>query len=88
MFMTAIECYRSGIVFASVHDSFWTHACDVDHMNRILRESFVELYKRPVLEELRDFWLAEDPSLNLPPVPKTGKGFDLELVKQSKYFFS
>ncbi|XP_021808951.1 uncharacterized protein LOC110752577 [Prunus avium] len=27
-----------------VHDSFWTHACDVDQMNEILREKFVELY--------------------------------------------
>ncbi|CAJ1835798.1 unnamed protein product [Sphenostylis stenocarpa] len=33
-----------------VHDSYWTHACDVDKMNRILREKFVELYETPVLE--------------------------------------
>ncbi|KAI5320686.1 hypothetical protein L3X38_040394 [Prunus dulcis] len=23
-----------------VHDSFWTHACDVDQMNKILRQKF------------------------------------------------
>lgn len=88
MFMTALECYKRGIVYASVHDSYWTHACDIDEMSEILRDSFVELYKRPLLEELRDHWLTEDPSLNLPPVPKIGKGFDLEEVKKSKYFFS
>lgn len=35
-----------------VHDSYWTHACDVDDMNRILREKFVELYETPILENV------------------------------------
>lgn len=35
-----------------VHDSYWTHACDVDKMNRILREKFVELYEAPILEDV------------------------------------
>lgn len=39
-------------IFAGVHDSYWTHACDVDEMNRILREKFVELYERPILEKV------------------------------------
>lgn len=37
---------------SGVHDSFWTHACDVDQMNQILREKFVELYNVPVLENV------------------------------------
>lgn len=37
---------------AGVHDSFWTHACDVDEMNKILREKFVELYEAPILENV------------------------------------
>lgn len=37
---------------AGVHDSYWTHACDVDVMNRILREKFVELYDKPILENV------------------------------------
>ena len=37
---------------SGVHDSFWTHACDVDRMNLILREKFVELYSMPVLESV------------------------------------
>ena len=40
------------IYIAGVHDSYWTHACDVDQMNRILCEKFVELYERPILEEV------------------------------------
>lgn len=38
---------------AGVHDSYWTHACDVDEMNRILREKFVELYEIPILENVK-----------------------------------
>lgn len=38
--------------FPGVHDSYWTHACDVDTMNRILREKFVELYNTPILEDV------------------------------------
>lgn len=40
------------IFAAGVHDSYWTHACDVDEMNRILREKFVELYEKPILENV------------------------------------
>ncbi|THG00335.1 hypothetical protein TEA_030059 [Camellia sinensis var. sinensis] len=35
MMMTAVACRDAGLRFAGVHDSFWTHACDVDRMNRI-----------------------------------------------------
>lgn len=27
--------YRTGITFEAVHDSFWTHACFVDIMNKV-----------------------------------------------------
>lgn len=44
--------YRAGLAFAGVHDSFWTHAGSVDDLNRLLREAFVELHSRPLLQEL------------------------------------
>lgn len=47
--------YLSCINISGVHDSYWTHACDVDRMNRILREKFVDLYERPILESVRTF---------------------------------
>ncbi|KAH9299048.1 hypothetical protein KI387_017906, partial [Taxus chinensis] len=50
MMMTAIACNAAGLTFAGVQDSYWTHACDVDKMNQILRENFVELYSNPILE--------------------------------------
>jgi DNA-directed RNA polymerase len=54
MMMTAVACNRAGLSFAGVHDSFWTHACDVDVMNTILREKFVELYEKPILENVKE----------------------------------
>lgn len=35
MMLTALHCFKAGIVFASVHDCFWTHAATVDEMNRV-----------------------------------------------------
>ncbi|KAI3816460.1 hypothetical protein L1987_16158 [Smallanthus sonchifolius] len=55
MMMTAIACKEAGLSFAGVHDSFWTHSCDVDQMNRILRQKFVELYEAPILENASTF---------------------------------
>ncbi|ONM59720.1 DNA-directed RNA polymerase [Zea mays] len=52
MMMTAVACKRQGLNFAGVHDSYWTHASDVDTMNKILREKFVELYDTPILENV------------------------------------
>lgn len=40
-------------MITGVHDSYWTHACDVNEMNRILREKFVELYEIPILENVQ-----------------------------------
>ncbi|KAG5527768.1 hypothetical protein RHGRI_028646 [Rhododendron griersonianum] len=54
MMMTAVACKKAGLNFAGVHDSYWTHACDVEEMNRILREKFVELYETPILENVCD----------------------------------
>ncbi|VUZ38560.1 unnamed protein product [Hymenolepis diminuta] len=35
MMLTALHCLREGIMFASVHDCFWTHAASVDALNRV-----------------------------------------------------
>ncbi|KAI8324578.1 DNA/RNA polymerase [Martensiomyces pterosporus] len=53
MILSAIECKKENLVFASVHDSYWTHACDVDTMNRILRDQFVRLHQRPIMDNLK-----------------------------------
>ncbi|KAJ6718625.1 DNA-DIRECTED RNA polymerase [Salix purpurea] len=87
MMMTAVACKEAGLNFAGVHDSYWTHACDVDEMNRILREKFVELYETPILENLLESFQSSFPDLKFPPLPERGD-FDLRDVLQSTYFFN
>ncbi|KAL5698887.1 DNA-directed RNA polymerase [Ranunculus cassubicifolius] len=87
MMMTAIACKRAGLHFAGVHDSYWTHACDVDQMNKILREKFVELYEQPILENLLESFQESFPTLIFPPLPERGD-FNLSEVLESPYFFN
>jgi DNA-directed RNA polymerase len=86
MLLTSLRMKEAGLSFAAVHDSYWTHACDVDHMRHKLRESFVELYEQPILENLRDSILMRYPNLDIPPLPSRGD-LDLKEVINSSYFF-
>ncbi|CAO0798336.1 unnamed protein product [Mucor circinelloides] len=52
MLMSAVACHKKGMSFASVHDSYWTHACDVDGMNEVIRDQFIELHSQPIMENL------------------------------------
>ncbi|ETS83190.1 hypothetical protein PFICI_05066 [Pestalotiopsis fici W106-1] len=52
MLLSALECDAMGLTFAAVHDSFWTHAADVDVMNKVLRDSFIRIHSENVIERL------------------------------------
>ena len=54
MLLSALKCDEAGLTFASVHDSFWTHASDVDQMGDILRDAFVTIHKDNVIARLRE----------------------------------
>jgi DNA-directed RNA polymerase len=54
MIMSAIACKNRGLDFATAHDSFWTHARDIDTMNKVLREQFIKLHKQSLMENLRN----------------------------------
>lgn len=88
MMLVADRCRKEGITFAGVHDSFWTHACDASRLNPIIRDAFVELHGRPILDELyKDISLQiGGTGLVLPDLPEQG-GLDIELVRKSPYFF-
>lgn len=86
MLLTAIEMQKRGLHFSAVHDSYWTHPCDIEEMNTVLRESFIELYNRPLLEELKGMWEMRYPSINFPDIPEQGD-LDLEDVRSAPYFF-
>nr|CAB3265039.1 DNA-directed RNA polymerase, mitochondrial-like [Phallusia mammillata] len=57
MMLTALHCYTSGVTFNAIHDCYWTHACDIDHMNVVCREHFVKLHAQPLLHDLAEQFL-------------------------------
>lgn len=86
MFLTAIECHKRGLTFASVHDSYWTHAADTDTLNDIIRDQFIKLHEQPLLESLYENFKTVCPSVDFPPIPSRGS-LDLQRVRRSNYFF-
>lgn len=72
--------------FAVIHDGYGVHACDVDLMNRILREEFLHIYQEPVLERFWEEQRRANPKLRLPDPPVLGD-LDISLVLNSDYFF-
>ncbi|PWN47140.1 DNA/RNA polymerase, partial [Violaceomyces palustris] len=57
MILTALECHAADLTFASVHDSYWTHACDIDTMSDIIRDTFIRLHTQDILTKLREEFL-------------------------------
>ena len=101
MMLTSLYLWTRGCTFSSVHDCYWTHASDVEIMNQVCREQFVNLHQQPILNDLSKHFQNVYLDENLPisditmskakqlftDVPAKGK-LDLELVKKSVYFFS
>jgi len=52
MMLTALECRTQNLTFASVHDSYWTHASSIDEMSEIIRDTFIALHSSDVLKKL------------------------------------
>lgn len=52
MLLSAVKSNELNLSFAAVHDSFWTHAADVDSMNTILRDAFIEIHSDDVIGRL------------------------------------
>jgi len=87
MMMVAERCQQQGIQFAAVHDSFWTHAGDVPMLNKSIREAFVELYEKPVLQDFYEDLCVHLGGQQVPPVPVLGD-LDISVVRDSTYLFS
>jgi DNA-directed RNA polymerase, mitochondrial len=86
MMLTCLEMGERDLTFASVHDSYWTHACYVNTMSDVLREKFVSMHSQPLLENLLESFRYEYPSITFPEVPERST-LDLQQVMQSPYFF-
>ncbi|KAK9485358.1 hypothetical protein V1527DRAFT_467317 [Lipomyces starkeyi] len=54
MLLSALACGRNGLTFAAVHDSYWTHAADIDRMNAILRDAFIKLHEGDLVAKLKE----------------------------------
>jgi DNA-directed RNA polymerase len=52
MILSALKCNEVGLDFAAVHDSFWTHACDIPNLNTILRDAFVRMHSEDITGRL------------------------------------
>jgi DNA-directed RNA polymerase len=88
MMLTVIRLVAEGIHhFAMVHDSYGVHACDIDVLNRVLREEFVRIYSEPVLQNFLNEQRAAHPDIDLPEIPPNGN-LDIRQVLESPYFFA
>ena len=52
MLLSALKCDELGLSFAAVHDSFWTHAADVDVMNQVIRDAFIRMHSEDIIGRL------------------------------------
>lgn len=86
MYITSLRMKDAKKTFVSVHDSYWTHPCDVDLLRHLIRESFVELYSYPILETLHESVSLRFPLVDFPAVPGRGT-LKIDEVKKSKFFF-
>ena len=70
-----------------IHDSYGVHACDVPLMNKVLRQQFVKLYERDVLNEFLTELRQHNPKVLLPAPPALGT-LEIKHVEHSMYFFA
>ncbi|CAO1634603.1 unnamed protein product [Sympodiomycopsis kandeliae] len=68
MILTALECQQAGLTFAAVHDSYWTHACDVETMSELIRDCFVRLHSAEILPKLRAEFMSRYKGYKVPVV--------------------
>ncbi|KAI9246437.1 hypothetical protein BDA99DRAFT_526873 [Phascolomyces articulosus] len=84
MLMSAVACHEQGMTFASVHDSYWTHACDVDSMNKVIRDQFIELHSQPIMENLYNEFLERYKDYKIPVVKEIATGKSNKKVSSKK----
>lgn len=66
MMLTALECRQQNLTFASVHDSYWTHASSIDQMSGIIRDTFIALHSSDVLMRLHKEFLTRYANYKIP----------------------
>jgi len=52
MMLSALKAHEQGLTFSAVHDSFWTHAADIDTLNLLLRDAFIRMHTEDIVGRL------------------------------------
>ena len=52
MLLSALKATEAGLTFTAVHDSFWTHAADVNTLSELLREAFIRMHTEDIIGRL------------------------------------
>jgi|GEM_PF-1894922 len=89
--MTINRLEEDGIVhIATAHDSFAVHAVDVSKLSKILRETFVALHRRPLLENVRGEFSQKFGYDRFDQVPYIGDpdAFPFDEILKSEYIFA
>jgi len=88
LMFTILEARRKYDIesFSIVHDSFGTHACDMERLAIVIRTQFIKLYKGDVLGDFRDQIQAMTVT-KLPEMPQYGI-LNINEVMESEFFFS
>ncbi|MBB6253053.1 DNA-directed RNA polymerase [Nitrospirillum iridis] len=73
--------------FHMIHDSYGTHACDVDRLRDVIRQQAYAMYRGDWLAEFQAYVADYAPGVDLPDPPQRGS-WDVAEVLQSEFFFS
>lgn len=89
--LTVYEMVKRGVVdLLVIHDSYGTHAPNMDLLGDVLREQFVLIYQQETLELIRSSIVSSLPekyAAKVPPIPELGT-LDVGGVRRSRYFFA
>ncbi|KAF9444243.1 DNA/RNA polymerase [Macrolepiota fuliginosa MF-IS2] len=88
MMLTALECRKKGLTFASVHDSYWTHAADIDEMSTTIRDTFIALHSSDVLGELHREFLNRYKNFKVPLINLSGTSLATKLYNAGSRIYA
>jgi len=88
LFMSILAANERGVEsFMTIHDSFGTHAADVEKLLEALKEQFIALHSNNILDKLKKEFEARY-EIVLDDIKYFDKYFEIEKVEKSDYFFS
>ena len=73
--------------FAFIHDSYGTHAADIDILHRTLRDSAFDIFSDDFLSDFHRDMSEQLEGVQLPAIPSSGD-YDITEILTARYFFS